>query len=516
MSEAVAATRIAQLEAELKAERQRRQEVEWKLRQLLAKYFAKSSEKVDPLQLQLALEGMQAIAAEKASEEIEASVEQRNRTKSSSSKRSSFPEEMREEIIEVDLPQEERICPETGKERKFIRWEETTKINFVPAQFVRVIIRRAVRAVTLAESDPLPEQRVVTAEMPAAYRVIPGSMAASGLLVFLMIAKYCDHLPLYRLQQIFKSRHRVEIDRATMCHWMKRCAAILGVLYEALRQQLISQNYLQIDETFVRLLDPEVKGKAKQANFWVLKRPGVGVLFHFDKSRSHDVAAELLSGFSGKLQCDGYGGYDVLERKSDAILLFRCWAHTRRKFHEALEANGAKALWYIAEVQRLYRIESEARKAGLNPFERGALRAAESKPVLDAIRARLERDLASTEILPSSPLGKAVRYAIAYWPGLTRYAEAEHGDVEIDNNETENAIRPTAVGKKNWLFIGHPNAGQMSAIIYTIVENCRLHGIDPMEYLLDVLPRIEDHPKSKIGDLLPLAWKQARESQNAA
>jgi transposase len=515
-----ALARLTELEAELTKERQRRQEAEWKLRQLLAKHFAKSSEKIDPAQLQLLLEGVAAVEAEEqAASQGACPAAPPGREKSPYvSKRSRFPEEMREEILEIDLPEDERVCPQTGRERALIRWEETTKVNFVPSHFVRVRIRRAVRAVAAggARDDLLSDQPVVTAPMPSAYRVIPGCIAGAGLLVYLMVAKYCDHLPFYRLQQIFRRRHQVELDRATMCHWMKRCAVLLGILYEALRLELLSGNYLQIDETFVKLLDPEVKGKARQSHFWVLKRPGMGVLFHFDSSRSHEVAAKLLAGFTGKLQSDGFGAYGTLERQVQSLVLFRCWAHTRRKFHEALEANGPDAAWYVAEIQRLYRIEKQARETGLDAVGRGKLRAAQSQPVLERIRQRLERDLARSEILPSSPLGKAVRYTLGLWPGLVRYAEPQHGDVEIDTNEVENAIRPTAIGKKNWLFIGHPKAGQMSAIIYTIIENCRLHGIDPMEYLLDVLPRIDDHPKCRTAELLPRAWKAARELREAA
>jgi transposase len=499
-------------------ERLRRQEAEWKLQQILGKYFAKSSEKIDPAQLQLLLDGITAVEAEEQSPGLADALPQRpGREKPRHrSKRTQFPEDMREETIEVDLPEEERICPVTGRERKLIRYEETIKYNFVPSHFLRLNIRRAVRAVETGPEDPLPEQPVVTAEMPAAYRVIPGCIAAVGLLVFLMVAKYCDHLPFYRIQQIFKRRHRVELDRDLMCHWMKRCAVILGILYEALRQQLISSNYLQIDETFIRLIDPEVKGKTRRSHFWVIKRPGQGVLFHFDPSRSHEVALQLLGNFRGKLQSDGFGAYGTLDRKMAAVLLFRCWAHTRRKFYDALEANGAAAAWYMMEIQKLYRIEAEAREAQLDARGRGALRAAQAKPILDRFKERLDCDLSNSEILPSSPLGKAIRYALPLWPGLIRYAEPDHGDVEIDTNEVENAIRPTAVGKKNWLFIGHPKAGQTSAIIYTIIENCRLHDIDPMEYLLDVLPRVMDHPRNRIGELLPAAWKAARDQSLAA
>jgi transposase len=428
-------------------------------------------------------------------------------------KKTRFPEQMLEKVIEIELPAQECICADTGKAREFIRWEETVKYVFIPGHFERIRIRRAVYAVPSDAGDEgeLSSQPVVTAPMPAQFRVIPGCMAACGLLVFLMVSKYCDHLPFYRIQQIFKRQYKVELDRTTMCHWMKRCAELLRILYEALRLELLSGNYLQIDETKIRLLDPETKGKAKNSYFWVIKKPGGGVLFHFDPGRGHEVAMDLLKGFIGKLQSDGYNAYTALIKRVRGLVLFHCWAHVRRKFVESLEANGAQAAWYVSEIQKLYRIESKAREGELDQSQREAMRKQESLPVLKTIKARLERDMSSVDILPSSPLGRAIRYTLTRWQGLLRYAEAGSGEVEIDNNPVENAIRPTAIGKKNWLFIGHPKAGQTSAIIYTMVENCRMWDIDPMEYLNDVLPRIMDHPKSRIAELLPRQWKQARE-----
>jgi len=467
--------------------------------------------------MELLLEGVEAAATEDDAPEEQSPDKPR---KTYRRKKASFPEDLREEVIEIELPREERICPDTGRERRFIRWEESVKYDFVPGYFVRLVIRRAVYAVPQPGSgggsragtdEELSTQPVVTAPMPAPYRVLAGAMAATGLLVYLMVAKYCDHLPFYRIQKIFKRRHGVELDRTTMCHWMKRCAVLLGVLYEALRIKLLSGNYLQVDETKIALLDPETQGKARQSHFWVVTRPGAEVLFHFAPGRGHEVALALLEGFRGKLQCDGYSAYRTLAGKVPELCLYFCWAHVRRKFVESLEANGTDAAWYVAEIQKLYRIEAQARSENLDGEERAVLRQRESKPVLNAIKQRLEADQARSELLPSSPLGKALAYTSERWEGLARYAEAGNGEVEIDNNPVENAIRPTALGKKNWLFIGHPKAGQMSAIIYTVIENCRLQGVDPMEYLSDVLPRIADHPVSRIDELLPSEWKAARQ-----
>jgi len=425
-----------------------------------------------------------------------------------------FPDDLPEKIIEINLPESEKICPVTGVERRFMRWEEATKINFVPGYFQRIIIRRGVYALSPAvqeNSEEAIDAPVVTAEMPAEYRVIPGAIASAGLLAYLLVAKYCDHLPFYRLQQIFRTRHQVQIDRATMCHWMKRCSELLYILYEALRLDLLSGDYLQVDETSVKLLDPDTKGKAKQSYFWVITRPGRGVLYWFGPGRGADVAKELLKGFTGKLQSDGYNVYDTLVRSIKGLIHFGCWAHVRRKFVEALESGGAAAAWYVAEIQRLYRIESQCDEATVSTDERAEVRGLESAPVLARIKARLELDHGTGRILPSSPLGKAVDYTLSRWPSLERYAEAGNGEVKIDNNPVENAIRPSAIGKKNWLFIGHPKAGQRSAIIYTIIEECRLHGVDPCAYLVDVMPRIMDHSSHHIAELLPRQWAEANQ-----
>jgi transposase len=503
--------RIAGLEAELKIERLRRKELEAKLAKLLNKRFGASSEKVDPEELQLLLEGLEEVG-ETPAEEKPAAPAREKRTRK---KKMGFPTDLKEEVLEFDLPPEERVCPETGRERRFIRWEESVKYNLVPAHFVKVTIRRAVRAV-VSDGELPPSSPVVTAPMPAAFNVIPGCVAGVGLLAHLLVSKYCDHLPFYRLQTMFKRGHKVEVDRDTMCRWSKRCAELLSILYEALRAELVSGNYLKIDETFIKLLDPDRPGKARNSFFWVLHRPGTGVLFHFDPGRGHEVPLALLDCFVGKLQSDAYVVYDTLARKIMGLVLFACWTHARRKFHEAMLSGDPEACWYVAEIQRLYRVERKAREGGFDAEARERLRREESAPVLARIKQRLERDAASPEVLPSSPLGKAVSYLRERWPQFERYAAEGNGEVDIDNNSVENAIRPSAVGKKNWLFIGHPSAGQTSAILYTIIENCRLEGIDPREYLEDVLPRIASHPPGRVAELLPRQWKQAREHAAAA
>lgn len=420
------------------------------------------------------------------------------------------------------MPEADRICPDTGKPREFIRHEESIKYEWVPGYFKKIIILREVRAAKYTDSDPLPSEPVVTAEMPPEFQVIPGCYAGINLQVQILVSKYCDHLPLYRQQEIFEKRHQVKIDRTLMGHWLKKLSQSLMILYEALRQELIDSGYLQIDETFIKLLDPERKGKAQQAYFWVIRHPTRGVLFHFDHRRSGEVPLDIIPGFKGKLQSDGYSVYESLlkARPEDAqralvMILFNCWAHARRKVKKALESNGPDAAWYLAKIRELYAIEAEARKAKCSARQREQLRKDRALPILAEIKTWLDNDKTNGAILPSSPLGEALEYMRNRWKYLEAYTHNGNGEVEIDNNFVENSIRPTAVGKKNWLFIGHPKAGKTSAVIYTIIENCRMNEIDPFSYLVDVLPRIQDHPVNRINELLPRQWAKARKESAA-
>jgi transposase len=486
-----------------------RRQLEIEIARLRGKRFQPSSEKISIEQLELELEGLSLVENDKDKPTLTESPKK----KRSRNKKTQIPDDLPVEIRIITVPEEDRICPDTGREREFVRYEESEKIEWVPGYFKRVIIKREVLATKCDESDPLPDTPMITAEMPAEYSVIPGCMAGIRLIVHLLVSRYCDHLPFYRLEQIFRKRHNVKIDRGLMCHWLKRISESLQILYEALLKELIESGYLQIDETFIKLLDPERKGKARQSYFWVIRHPKIGVLFRFDRGRSADVPLALLKGFAGRLQSDGYSVYETLQKRwaeNVHLVMFNCWAHARRKIKESLEANGAVAAWYLAKIRELYAIEDEARTANASAEEREALREDRARPVLKEIREMIDKDLDPMKVLPSSPLGKAIRYIDNRWENLERYAQDGYGGIEIDNNFVENSIRPTAVGKKNWLFIGHPNAGQVSAVIYTIIENCRMNEVNPFEYLVNVLPRIQDHPINRISELLPRQWAEAK------
>jgi transposase len=295
----------------------------------------------------------------------------------------------------------------------------------------------------------------------------------------------------------------------------------LKLIYLCMGEQLFAGSYLQVDETPIKYLEPG-SGKAQQGYFWAYSNPKGDVLFDWQPGRGHECLLEMLKKpnqsenskdavlyYQGIIQCDGYSAYGTLARKITGITLAGCWAHVRRKFNDAAKHSPALANWIIKQIQHLYQIE---KKAG--PRLRHSVRQSESRPIVARIKKALMIYKARPSILPQSTLGMAVEYALGQWVGLEVYLT--DGRVEIDNNLVENAIRPTAIGKKNWLFIGRVDTGERSAIIYSIIESCRRRGIDPHAYLTDVLERIPDAKTSDIKNLTPEAWARSRPRLAAA
>jgi hypothetical protein len=270
-----------------------------------------------------------------------------------------------------------------------------------------------------------------------------------------------------------------------------------------MKRELLAGDYLQVDETPVKVMDPEVKGKCATGYLWVAGVPNGDVVFEFHPGRGKEFALALMGNFQGYLQRDGYSVYGALVKEKPAIIPVGCWSHARRKFVEAAELESSEALEIVNEIRKLYLIERHARDECLEPEQRWKLRQELAAPILQALRLRLET--LREKCLPQSPLGKATGYALAEWKPLTRYLD--DGRLEIDNNLTENAIRPSAVGKKNWLFIGHPEAGWRSAVIYSVIVSCRRHGIDPWEYLRDVLRRLPGMTNQQISEVVPARWR---------
>ncbi len=501
--EAQLQTKVQQLEAALDVAQREIKLLRQKIDLLSRKIFGVSSEKLSPDQLQLLLElaGAEEDPGSEAPDEPEPTS---TRKPSRKERKPRLPDHLPviEEILD---PEPVKAQPDQWR---CIGQEVTEQLDYEPAQFIR---RRLVRRkfVHRTEKDFAP----VIAPLPPCLQ--ERCLAAPGLLAQVVISKYCDHLPLYRQEQIFKQRHGVELPRQTLARWIDLVADWLKPVYGHLREEVFKQGYVQIDETPVRYLAPG-HGKTKQGYFWTANRPGGEVVYHWETSRAATCLDNVMPvNFKGIIQCDGYAAYEALGRQSGgAIILAGCWAHVRRKFFEAKESAPRTAGWFLRQFQHLYQTEARLREGGCSPKLREVIRAQDSRMIVERIGKACIRLKQSHRHFPQSPLGKAISYLLNQWEGLQVYLE--DGRVAIDNNGVENAIRPTAIGKKNWLFIGAAEAGERSAILYTIIENCRRNGINPDEYLRDVLTRLPKMTNHQTHTVTPQAWAKEKSGEQAS
>ncbi len=496
----------AALRAENKAQQIEIKLLREKIDLLIRRIFGKSSEQLNDGQLMLLLQGGDDDAkkdpASSASPGVlEAEIEKRGKDtakiKPRKEREARVPEHL-PAVDEVIEPDEVVADPEAWRS---IGEEVTEQLDYKPARFFR---RRIIRRKYVKRDEP--HQAPIIAPLNTLQE---RSIAAPGLLAQIIVAKYCDHLPLYRQEQIYATRHDIAIPRQSMARWIGLAADWLRPIYEHIHTGVMAGGYVQIDETPVEYLSPG-NGQTKQGYLWACKRPGADVSFTWATSRAARCLDRIIpADFSGTVQCDGYSAYPSFANRSEGrITLAACWAHARRKFHEATESTPQQAGWMLLQIQHLYRIEKQLREAKAGPQQRQAVRASQSRMITERIHRALSRIKLKGRQLPQSALGKAIDYTLTMWPMLTVYLE--DGRVEIDNNPVENAIRPTAIGKKNWLFIGEAEAGQRSAILFTIIEACRSRGIDPQTYLREVLTRLPTLTNRQIKDVTPEAWAKTR------
>jgi transposase len=464
-----------------------------KIDALARRIFGVSSEALDPAQLQLLLQMPELKPVENPPAPVV--VERRKPARKARVPRLSENLPVIEEVID---PEPVKAKPENWR---CIGQEVSEQLDYEPGRFLR---RRTVRRkyVHRTDADAVP----VIAPLPACLQ--ERGLAAPGLLAHVLVSKYCDHLPLYRQEQIFAQRHKINLPRQTLARWVELAADWLQPIYENIRTGVMAGGYVQVDETPINYLEPG-NGKTKQGYLWTGSRPGGDVFFRWETSRSAACLDNIIPvNFTGTIQCDGYAAYRsfAAERKG-AVALAGCWAHVRRKFFESLESSPRTAAWIMRQLQHLYLVESRLREKKAGPQLRQAVRAHQSRPIVERLERILVRLKSSGRHLPQSPLGTAVDYALGQWTSLQVYLR--DGRVEIDNNLVENAIRPTAIGKKNWLFVGEANAGDRSAILYTIIESCRRRGIDPYAYLRDVLSRLPRMTNRQIPEVIPAAWGKA-------
>jgi transposase len=398
--------------------------------------------------------------------------------------------ELPRRIEVVDVPEAERTCSRCGQEKVEIGHEISEKLEYVPASFHVVQTRRVKRA--------CPAGHGVTVA-PSAPQAIEKSLAAEGLLAHVVVSKYADHLPLHRQEGIL-ARHGVQLTRQTQCDWVRQVAEACKPIADEMKRQVLAADYVQTDDTSVVVLGGE-DGRFK-GRLWTYLDP-LGGQVVFEATATHERAGPeaFLSSFRGYLQADAYKGYDALYA-SGRIVEVACWAHGRRRFKEALDTDP-RAGNVLLLVQELYAVEDEAK--GLSAEERRVLRRERSLPVLakiDELRRRLQADA-----LPKSPLGDALRYLDNQWAPLQRFVE--DGRLQIDNNGAERQLRVVALGRKNWLFAGSLEGARWAAILYSLVQSCRLVGIDPFLYFRDVLRRLPTHPHKLIAQLTPRGWAEA-------
>jgi transposase len=373
--------------------------------------------------------------------------------------------------------------------------ERTFEVDVIPPQlFKREIVRPKYRHRLDRSRAPL------VAAAPA--RPVAGGYASAGLLAWVLIAKYCDHLPLYRQEKML-ARWGAKISSQTMTDWVRIGAEWLEPLYKRMQHDLLASGYVQVDETPVRCNDPDEKrGGTTQGWLWVISRPGGEVVFDWRRSRRQEELTSLLDGYRGILQSDAYAAYPGFVRAHQGVVWVGCWAHARRKFFEALADSPKAAQWVLRLIGRLYALERQWDEQNVGD-QRAELRTKHfARPLywLKRVALRMQQ-----QALPKSGLGQACAYLLNQWTPLT--AHLQYSQTRLDNNLVENAIRPSAIGKKNWLFIGHPDAGQRSAIIYSLVVSCQRHGKNPHAYLRDVLNRLPAMTtKDDLAPLLPANW----------
>lgn len=399
--------------------------------------------------------------------------------------RMKLPDHLERKEILVDV--------EGNKGCRRIGEEVTEELEYEPG---RLYVNRYVRPKYVSADN----QTILIAPMPE--RPLPKAIAGPGLLTQILIDKYVDHLPLHRQQQRF-SREKINIPYSTITDWVSNSCKLITPLYEALQKEVLASDYLHADETPIKVLDKDKKGETHRGYYWVYHNSLQDILFFdYQPGRGREGPDSILKDFRGHLQTDGYAGYNHFGSQKD-ITLLHCMAHARRKFVEARLNDQARADYVLEHIQQLYAIERKSDEEQLSEEEVLKLRQEEAVPILEALGKWMQQ--AYTEVLPQSAIGKALAYSITRWSKLMIYTT--DGKLNIDNNPVERSIRPVAIGRKNYLFAGSHEAAQRSAMLYSLLGTCRLHDINPFEWMKSVLEKIPAQPINRIQELLPHIWQ---------
>ncbi len=466
------------------------EQLAWLKRQI----FGKKSERiVDVNQEQLQFDGFESANQQKV--EVQTiPAHQRKKRSLTGEDAIKLPDDLPVETIVIDIPEEDKICKETGTAFAKIGEEISHKLAHRPGSY---FLKRIVRPKYACPKQE--EKGIITAPMPD--NILPKCRADESLLAEIITRKFVDHLPLYRLAEIF-SRDQIFISRRLLSQWVVAVGLALRPLYDAMKERILKSDRLHIDESPVQVFDSP---KMTQGYMWVLVG-GIGAdppyrLYNFYEDRKHRHVEEILGSYSGILHSDKYAAYETYIRKNGNVWA-PCWAHMRRKFYEAEAGDPSLRIWVLEQIGELFAIEERAWT--LPPLERIQLRQSQAVPIIDGLIHRIKKRLTEGIILPKSKFKEALGYFCSLIPYLKNYTH--HASARIDNNPAERAIRPLAIGRKNWLFLGSEKSGEAAATLLSLVQTCRALKINPRNYLEDVCRRIMSHSANKLHELLPDEW----------
>lgn len=492
-------SRIVSLERELAWANLKIQALTEELRQFRVKLLGPRSETLNDLQLKLLAEDEPGTTLD----EVEAEAQRPPVTQAPRRQRRPHPGRQRlpENLSRVEevVPCADKACRQCGAETVVIGYDESEHLDVEPARYFVRVIKREKRACHGCQAG--------TVTMPPlAPRIVEKGLASDRVVVETVVAKYADHLPLYRQAAILERDSGVEIGRATLDGWVMRVGELLVPVVTAMRQDLLGASYLQADETIVPVQMHDKRGADHQAYLWQYGKPGGETVFDFRLGRGREGPQKFLGNWEGILQTDGYQAYDGIG--GPKLVHVGCWTHARRKFVDAVKVNrdDAEAIKMIVRMDALFLVDRDARAKQMTKEERLTARRGHAEVWAEEIRRECAKLQAT--VLPKSALGKAIQYTLNMWSKLRRCFD--YAEVELSNNLAENSMRPVALGRKNWLHVGSAKAGPKVAAIMSIVESCRRLGVPLREYLLAVLPGLDGRQPSEIAQLTPSRWASAR------
>lgn len=474
---------------------------------ILRRYYGPRSEKFDPRQLLLFGQHVLQTPLDAASvaQESGEKLTTRRVKRRDNHGRQTLPEHLERVEIEHDLKPEEKACPACGCERCRIGSEVSEQLEYFPANFkVLQHVRHKYACAKCDQEGYSPN--IATAKKPA--QPIERGLPGPSLLAYVAVSKLGDHLPLYRLEQIF-ARQQIQIARSTMCAWLRVAGELVAPLVQLMSERVRASRVIHTDDTVVPIQSPGQK-QCRKGRIWCYLGDAANpyTVYDYTPSRKRDGPMNWLRGYQGYLQADAYGGYDGIFARG--VTEVACWAHARRKFFDAQDSEELRATQMLALIGELYEVERAAKET--TDAARLALRQERSAPVLARIKTWLDTE--QEIVLPRSPMAAAIQYAQNQWAALNVYVTA--GYLAIDNNASERALKRVALGRKNWLFAGHDDAAQNHARLWSLLASCERHGIDPQRYLTSVIAKIGQLPRDAAGQIpaaelepfLPDVWKR--------